>query len=916
MLRVNLNCYGSYTTDNVYQWDQNHTLTLTGDNIDDISAIHFCNKKCDNARVVNVTRGSGEISAPIPNELLEMPYDVIAYVHSIDDNQAKTIEIINIPVVKRVKPDDYEFVENVDIVNFERLEKDINDFISSITIQQNTFESDFMTEYNNRVASGYFIGPDGARRLNERIDQLENDTDARLDRLEQQIIDVDALNDASGSPILLTDIAEGVLTDIAVYGKSTQDGTPTPDNPIDIVSVGNWFDGVLLQGTYSTTNGAIVASDSGAVCSKNDIACKEGYRIKVTYEGVVSEIRIHYFNKDTFVSYKSLQNVSEITDVAPANVTGFKITVIDSSIIAPHIAKKIVVTINNTYGLLVKSVGKNLLQNTAITKTVNGVTFTVNNDGSVTVNGTASALSFITLNTFTLESGDYILSGCPVGGGSTYRLYFYIGSTLCSDDGNTKAFSLTEKTRISVIISVYANQSVSNLTFYPMIRPANIDGTYEPYTESVNAIPLSEPLRGIGDSSDEVSPTKVTRRFTEVVYDGSDDEDWRLSNTYVDTIVYGINPTINAKSHQLACICSHFKYSTTNEIEHSRMTNEQIPTFNVWVNKSRANTVEDWKNWLQANPITVVYELAEPVIEEIDPFEIVTYDDVSYFTATDNAPMWIEYYSNSPIGKRLSNTNEEMKNEHDAIKATLGYMTTEKNHIKQCFFYENTTYAGLDVTVNEDNSFTLNGTTSQDINYNQLPGYLESGATYILSGCPVGGGEDSYYLQASYRTDSGIEYANDFGEGVEFTNGEAVELSLLLFIKAGTTFENVTFYPMLRYASIKDDTYEPYGLNVKHRFEKLDRKNHLIDSSRISIDPSSTGENVINKGYPDGFTRDNCIVSGVSYGYRSGGYGTEAPSRYYNDAVVVLEANNIAIHINGNGSSSFVDVKILLTKIS
>ena len=38
----------------------------------------------------------------------------------------------------------------------------------------------------------------------------------------------------------------------------------------------------------------------------------------------------------------------------------------------------------------VVSCGKNLLKNNATTKTINGVTFTVNEDGSVTANGTAT----------------------------------------------------------------------------------------------------------------------------------------------------------------------------------------------------------------------------------------------------------------------------------------------------------------------------------------------------------------------------------------------------------------------------------------------------------------------------------------------------------------------------------------------
>lgn len=44
---------------------------------------------------------------------------------------------------------------------------------------------------------------------------------------------------SEGNPILLTDSAEAPLTALTVYGKSTQDGTPSPENPVPIVSAGD-----------------------------------------------------------------------------------------------------------------------------------------------------------------------------------------------------------------------------------------------------------------------------------------------------------------------------------------------------------------------------------------------------------------------------------------------------------------------------------------------------------------------------------------------------------------------------------------------------------------------------------------------------------------------------------------------------
>lgn len=60
---------------------------------------------------------------------------------------------------------------------------------------------------------------------------------------------------AEGSMILLDDSAEAPLTALTVYGHSTQDGTPSPDNPVPIVSAGSvmttgaqLFDASLING--------------------------------------------------------------------------------------------------------------------------------------------------------------------------------------------------------------------------------------------------------------------------------------------------------------------------------------------------------------------------------------------------------------------------------------------------------------------------------------------------------------------------------------------------------------------------------------------------------------------------------------------------------------------------------------------
>jgi hypothetical protein len=54
--------------------------------------------------------------------------------------------------------------------------------------------------------------------------------------------------------------------------------------------------------------------------------------------------------------------------------------------------------------------GKNLLKNTATTQTVNGATYTVNDDGSIKANGTATGATIVQIGSAFLKAGTYILT--------------------------------------------------------------------------------------------------------------------------------------------------------------------------------------------------------------------------------------------------------------------------------------------------------------------------------------------------------------------------------------------------------------------------------------------------------------------------------------------------------------------------
>lgn len=153
--------------------------------------------------------------------------------------------------------------------------------------------------------------------------------------------------------------------------------------------------------------------------------------------------------------------------------------------------------------LTVTAAGKNLLPYPYYdgeSKTMGGITYTANADGSVTVNGTATEGSyFILIQHDPLPSGSYMISGCPVGGSSAgYCIASNGFNATTKDIGNGMPITVTEDTlQTNVIIRVMTGTAVNNLKFYPQIEAGTEKTAYDPYKASTLALSTPNGLCGI-----------------------------------------------------------------------------------------------------------------------------------------------------------------------------------------------------------------------------------------------------------------------------------------------------------------------------------------------------------------------------------------------------------------------------------
>lgn len=275
----------------------------------------------------------------------------------------------------------------------------------------------------------------------------------------------------------------------------------------------------------SLLNGKANTSDVNELFATDDITISEGQTLS---SDLSDWLRLHkplningtefYFSEESGVDYvyKAIDEVGLLpkfitlqimksnlqvhfydieTDVVPADNSINLITSGAVYEVKENVDNLETLTTDNRAALIeiIDSGAKNKLNHSTTTQTLNGITFTVNSDGTIVANGTASSSAIIRLNYFSnlsLPNGNYVLSGCPSGGSAnSYRLDITRspGSSL-NDIGNSVAFTVGGSyTPNEIRLVILSGTVCNNLTFKPMISTKaewDISQTYQPYRPS------------------------------------------------------------------------------------------------------------------------------------------------------------------------------------------------------------------------------------------------------------------------------------------------------------------------------------------------------------------------------------------------------------------------------------------------
>ena len=509
-------------------------------------------------------------------------------------------------------------------------------------------------------------------------------------------------------------------------------------------------------------------------------------------------------------------------------------------------------------GSIGTSQGRNLIPCPSTDKTTNGITYTVQSDGSVVANGTASADNNAYYNfaykTLKLDDTSYTLS-CE---GLPKSVYVYVYDETISkavanvtDVPVSKTF-VGDSTHIySLSINVGKGVTVSDLAIKPILEMGTIAHAYEPISESnVN----------LKDTIDKISTAQGRNLISYPYYNGTSYE--------LNGITYTVNEadgtiTVNGtatKESDFRLINPYESsgrktlelgqtYTLSDSVNQSNGSGYQAPIYFQFVRID--TTKNDFNYGISTNYGNMTWTASDANLLQYG-IRIVVRSGVT----ADNVVMkpMLEI---GAIAHSYEPTTESNVNLKETVK---GLVTPQgKNLISYPYTSKEGTDNGITWTVNDDGTITADGTATNNSFFNLTNyivgtwGTLHAGTYTIMDGVnlPVGG----VVLQVESTT--GTQYKNK-----TFIIEQDVVYKIFIHIPKGTVADNITFKPMLEIGSIAH-MYEPTtesNISLKSAIDGKADKSKVADVDWTSVDISSSEENTST-----GATLNYCIKNGICY---------------------------------------------------
>lgn len=300
--------------------------------------------------------------------------------------------------------------------------------------------------------------------------------------------------------------------------------------------------------------------------------------------------------------------------------------------------------INGWTSATVMRTGKNLLKNfRGETVTQDGITFTKNADGSVTVNGTATAnTSYLIWNRSqsqvekNLPAGSYRLSGCPSGVSSEVYMQFQCTRngeivTLAIDRGAGATGTVLSGDSLQVTIRVGLGNTLDNVTFYPQLELGNITTQYEPYAGEKYSVEWTSGAGEVFGGFLDVSTGVLSVTHKKILLESVNQlAGFSTSATY-GAFAYVLSTTdvVTSEPTLPNGVCSKAVYVSYNE----RNASGNVEKFRCWndanayvfVRASASSNIQTVEELFAAfEGAQIAYKLANPLTYQLTSVEVTT----------------------------------------------------------------------------------------------------------------------------------------------------------------------------------------------------------------------------------------------------------------------------------------------------
>lgn len=317
------------------------------------------------------------------------------------------------------------------------------------------------------------------------------------------------------------------------------------------------------------------------------------------------------------------------------------------------------------------------------TKTQGGATVTNNGDGSFTVSG-SGALSETYLNQYNYSNDDSkkILKKGILSIGNVDAVFPYFRFVIRRSDGTSIALLSSEsgdKSSIEItdeiINLIFTENAYVSIDFYgfsgdiksgtvkPMVYQSE-NGVWEPFKQQLSTLQLPNPLRGIpvdsgGNYTDETGQQWIcdyidrergvyVQCVQEIVFDGSEDENWSFSMSNNNRASIVIANKIKETDHTKRLgVCDKLKYNVQVYYDTDFNTQGFVFTVNMFFVRlgseyNEIDSLQKFKDYLKLNNLKLIYAVETPIetnltSDQIAALNLSTYQGITNI-GTDTMP--------------------------------------------------------------------------------------------------------------------------------------------------------------------------------------------------------------------------------------------------------------------------------------